>query len=536
MMLLRLFLIFFTVLLVACRASTPTKQAITDDLLTPELALNWQIESNDWRCFPIDETALIELPENFPLAPDDSIWLRLQQGLTLPYIDNTEVEAQLNWYKRNPAYMERVQTRASRYLHHIIEVLHQQDIPFDMALLPIVESAFDPFAYSHGQASGLWQFIPMTGKRFNLKQDWWYDGRRDTVDATLAAANYLNYLYRFFDGDWLLALAAYNSGEGTVRRAINANLKNNKPTDFWHLNLPQETRGYVPRMVALIELFRNPEMHDIKLVELANRPYFAEIELDSQIDLMQASELAGIDIEEIYLLNPGFNRWATPPGKGHKLKLPVETVALFEEGLANLPSNQHITWQRHIVIKGDSLNSIAKKYHGDIQWIKEVNKLDTNIIVVGQTLMIPVASGNLKQYSYSATQRLETKQNSAPNKNLNKIVHTVQSGDTYWSLSRKYKVDMNALARWNNKSPRDALSIDEKLVVWTNSAQTMQRQDKITRIQYRVRQGDSLAKIADKFKVKVNDIVKWNQLDSKRYLQPGQALTLHVNVMNTSGH
>lgn len=524
-------LLFITSLLSAC--STTHNQAAASS--HHRESINFATYTNEWRCFPFDESSLGDTINNRPIAPNENLWHRLQDGLQLEYVDNREVNAQLRWYVKNSTYLLRVQQRAERYLYHIVDALEKNDLPFDIALLPIVESAYEPFSYSHGQASGLWQFIPMTGNRFKLRQDWWYDGRRDTVESSNAAIQYLTYLHRFFDGDWLLALAAYNSGEGTVQRAMRANQRANKPTDFWHLNLPAETRAYVPKMIALAEIFRNPQRYEIDFSHIPNKPYFANVNLDSQIDLMQAAELADISIDELYYLNPAYNRWATPPGKGYSLKLPVEAIEAFELALKELPKNQRISWQRHIIQKGESLNSIAKKYQSNIEWIKEINQLNSHIIVAGRTLMIPVASANLATYRHSEGQRLANKQNTAPASNLNKQIHTVQAGDTFWSLSKRYNVKVENLARWNNKSPKDTLSIGESLVVWSQSDSYPTRQGKISKINYRVRQGDSLAKIANKFQVNISDIIHWNQLDATRYLQPGQTLTLMVNIMNTSG-
>lgn len=568
-MYLRLLPILLFALLSACQAILPTKTdngslsesktpiqaekhtglAVRDDQdedLPPHVVRElpeWLVEESDWHCYPLDEYSLSESRKNYhlPVSPNDDLWPRLQAGLILEYVDHPAVNSQIRWYANNPKYMERVQQRALRYLFFILDSLHQHDAPYDIALLPIIESAYEPFAYSHGQASGLWQFIPMTGKRFQLKQDWWYDGRRDTVEATRAAISYLRYLHRFFEEDWQLALAAYNAGEGTVRRAIKKNEQLNKPTDFWHLDLPPETRAYVPKMIALAEVFRDPARYNLPLLSIPNKPYFVEVPLDGQLDLMQAAELAKISIEELYYLNPGFNRWATPPGKGFSLKIPVSAELDFKTNLAQLPANQRVTWQRHTIKKGDSLNSIARQYNSDIDWIKQINKLQSNTIVVGQTLMVPVASANKQHYRFSQTERLNQRQNQAPANNLTRVNYTVKAGDTFWSIAKAHKVEIKNLARWNNKAPKDALRIGEKLVIWQANSKAAAkqntypaRQEKVTRIHYRVRQGDSLAKIAGKFNVGVNQIIQWNKLDKKKYLQPGQQLILHVNVMNTS--
>ena len=214
-------------------------------------------------------------------------------------------------------------TRAQRYLPFIIDELERRELPMELALLPIVESAFDPFAYSHGRAAGLWQMIPGTARRFGVRQNWWYDGRRDIVDSTHAALDYLTYLHDLMDGDWPHAIASYNSGEGNVLRAIKRNRASSKPTDFWNLSLSRETSAYVPRLMALVEIVRDPDAFDLTLPELVLEPQFAVADIGGQLDLALAAELAGMDLDTLYSYNAGNNRWATDPDGPHRLILPV---------------------------------------------------------------------------------------------------------------------------------------------------------------------------------------------------------------------
>ena len=337
----------------------------------------WEVEYGAAHCFPVDQDAFDHPIDEFalPLAPEDNIWPKVQRGLTLEYVDHKAVRQQLNWYVKNPRYLDRVQKRAARYMYHVVEKLHENDMPYDFALLPIIESAYEPFSYSHGQASGLWQFIPMTATRFKLSRNWWHDERRNVDKSTQAAIDYLSYLHGFFDGDWLLAIAAYNAGEGTVRKAVRRNKKKGKPTDFWHLDLPKETTAYVPKLIALTEIFRNPEKYNTPIVKINNQPYYAGIELESQIDLSQAAGLIDISVEELYYLNPGLNRWATPPVKSYVLKVPIDKVDEFNRAISLLPKEQRINWYRHTVQRGDSLISIAKSYNSHTELIKEANQL-----------------------------------------------------------------------------------------------------------------------------------------------------------------
>ena len=309
------------------------------------------------------ESYLTEDAETEPGTNND-LWQRIINAYGFNQdIDNPRIQSQLNYYKRHQAYMDRIATRAERYMYFIAEQVDVRGIPGELALLPIVESAFDPFAYSHGRASGVWQFIPSTGRDFGLTQDWWYDGRRDISASTIAALTYLEALQREFKGDWLLALASYNTGAGNVRKAIRKNKRLGKPTDFWSLSLPRETRDYVPKLIALAQLIKYPEENGITLKPLANEPYFASVQTGGQIDLSQLSEISETPLDEIYKLNPGYNRWATSPNGPHDVLIPIDKKDIFLENIANLPDNARMKWQRYKVKSGDSLITIAKKYH-----------------------------------------------------------------------------------------------------------------------------------------------------------------------------
>jgi len=243
----------------------------------------------------------------------DDLFDRMRAGFAFDEVQEPAIDTQLAWFEHNPEYLERVFQRGQRYMYHIITEVEARGMPLEFALLPVVESAYEPFAYSTSRAAGLWQFIPDTGRRFGLKQNWWYDGRRDVVESTRAALDYLQALHDQFNGDWLLAIAAYNVGENTVQRELDFNRANGKPTDFWHLRLPAETRAYVPKLLAMKRLMAEPERYGLEFAVIPNEPYFAVIDTDSQIDLKIAAQLAGTSYDELIALNPGFNRWATDP-------------------------------------------------------------------------------------------------------------------------------------------------------------------------------------------------------------------------------
>ncbi len=476
-----------------------------------------------------DELAVAEAP----LAPEiiTDVWQRVNNGFVFAVPENERLAVQRRWYLRHPEYMERVVKRARPFLYYIVEEIEKRDMPMELALLPIVESAFDPFAYSHGRAAGMWQFIPGTAKRFGMEQTWWYDGRRDVVASTQGALDYLAYLVKYFEGDWLHALAAYNSGEGRVARAIRANKQAGKPIDFWSLRLPKETRAYVPKLLALADILANKETYEFNWPAVDNNQAIALVDIGSQVDLAFAADLAGMSVKALHALNPGFNRWATDPDGPHRLVLPVDKSEAFSAALAQIDNRERLNWVRHKVKSGDSLIKIAKQYHTTVDVIKQVNELTSNMIRVGDFVMVPVALKALDQYSLSQDQRLAQTQDRQ--RAAYKINHTVKPGDTLWDLSRKYNVSTRQLASWNGMAPGDMLHPGKTLVVWQEAATSSdaQRADAIMKsITYTVRSGDSLSRIADKFNVRVSDITKWNDINTSRYLQPGQKLRLHVDV------
>lgn len=474
-------------------------------------------------------------------AAVSDLWQRLRSGFALDHdASDPRVQAQLNWYRKHPQYIDRVVERGSRYLHYIVTETEKRGLPTELALLPVVESAFDPFAYSHGRAAGLWQFIPSTGKYFGLTQSWWHDDRRDVIAATDAALTYLDRLATRFDGDYMLALAAYNSGGGTVSSAMRRNRKKNAATDFWSLDLPRETRHYVPKLIALAKIFDQPEKYGIELPALADEPYFEVVETGSQLDLAQAAELAGVDIDEIYLLNPSFNRWATSPEGPHRLLVPRDNAKTFIAALEKTDPSERVSWHNYKVVSGDTLSTIAKRYATTSSVIQQVNNLNSHIIRVGQRLMIPSAAKQSETYALSASERLASKQErSGKNSNGTRVNYTVRSGDTFWDIAREHRVSVRQVASWNGMAPGDPLMPGKKLVIWSKSKQpamlasNARGKGMVRKVGYQVRKGDSLSTIANRFAVNVRDIASWNDLNTSRYLQPGQSLVLYVDIRNS---
>lgn len=509
----------------------PITQSTDDKKATPPAKLEY-----DFLTSPCDiagkELAAAEIPYQ-------DLMQQIRSELKLKAINNRRIKIQRDWYASHPAYLDRTFKRGEPFLYFITSEVRKRNMPMELALLPIVESAFDPFAYSHGRASGIWQFVPWTGKRYGMKLNWWYDGRRDIYASTKGALDYLQRLYNYFDHDWLLALAAYNSGEGNVRKAIKRNQRKHKPTDFWSLKLPKETQAYVPKLLALADLVRQPETYGLHFNAIENKPFLKRVPIGSQIDLGLAADLADLSMEEIYKYNAAFNRWATAPDGPHYLHIPVDRASGFEKKLKKLPSRARIKWIRYKVRTGDSLSTIARKFSTTKKLILSVNQLNNNLIRIGQKLMIPTATRSLSQYSLSADRRLA--KITQRKRRGSKIKHRVKAGDNLWDISRKYKVNIRKLAKWNGMATTDKLSVGRSLNVWLTdgnakaAARISAGPGKTRKIHYRVRNGDSLARISQKFKVAIKDLLKWNRLNPKKYLQPGQSIMLMVDISKQSG-
>lgn len=389
-------------------------------------------------------------------APD--LWQLTRQHLRLSLDESRpRLESQFKWYLRHPSHITRVTKRAQPYYHYILHEVLKRDMPAEIALLPIIESAYNPFAYSSGHAAGPWQFIPGTARHFGLRSSWWYDGRRDIIASTNAALTYLEQLHRRFDGDWLLALAAYNAGGGTVSRAITRNRDQGKPTDFWSLKLPRETSAYVPKLLAVARVIRDADTLGLTLTPIDNEPHFELVETGGQIDLAQAAALAGLDLDTLHRLNPGFNRWATDPEGPHRLLVPLENAPRLRAALQSLPPEKRVSWDRYTVRRGDTLSTIAQRFNSSVSVIRRGNKLGSNLIRAGQTLLIP------RPAKWSEANRLARIRPSETQ--ASRHYHRVSRGESFWSIARRYGVGVQDLARWNNMTANDTLRIGQRLLL-----------------------------------------------------------------------
>ena len=442
------------------------------------------------------------------------IWERIRRELTIKIPDD-QIAATSIYRERlykNQSAVNRISKSGQRYLFHTLSRAQELDLPVELALLPFVESEFDPYAKSVDGATGIWQFMPATGKEWGLKSNWWYDGKKDVLASTEAALKFLSYLHQKFDEDWLLAMAAYNTGPTRVNRAIRKNKMQDKGIRFWDLDLPKETTAYVPKLLVLCELINNPKSFEVNLPSIANRPYFQRVKIPGQLDLMQAADLAGLKPETIYELNPGFNQWATDPSGPHYLLLPIGVSDRFITQLESLDENDLVRWDRYKIRRGDSLSRIASRYKIEVAVLKEINGMDDDLIIAGKEIMVPRGSAWADKQS--------------PREQL----YIVLKGDTLWNISRKFKVSIEDLILWNELNLEKPLQINQEIKIFSRYERI--RQDLPSRelrtMLYPVKSGDTISRIASKFEISPQKIQEWNEIEDVSKIFPGQVLKLFL--------
>jgi membrane-bound lytic murein transglycosylase D len=376
-------------------------------------------------------------------VPPADLWQRVRQGFAIPDVEGPLVREKMAYYAARPDYLQRVFDRSRLYLFHIVEELEKRGMPTELALLPMVESAFNPMAYSRAHASGLWQFIPGTGKRFELQQNWWYDGRRDIVDSTNAALDYLAYLYEMH-GDWQLALASYNWGEGAVSRARAKNRASGKPTDYAHLSMPLETRHYLPKLQALKNIILNPEPLGIALDPIPNQAYFATYTRLRDIDVQLAAKLAEMPVDQFIALNPGFSRPLIRASVTPRIVLPADKVDVFHENLEKLDEQSLVSWKSYTPKRGESFESIAKKYGMTVAQLREVNGISPRNRAMPRLIVVPVSSNAAEGMA-----KLPLMYAPPIPITYRRIYHTVLAGETLASIGRRFGASLEDMKRWN---------------------------------------------------------------------------------------
>ena len=461
---------------------------------------------------------VIQAPMHDELPPEPVVYgdvlVRIRNNLSLPQVEHPRVQREIEWLQRNPDYVARVFGRAQRYLHHITDEVEARGMPGDLALLPVVESAFNPFAYSRSHASGLWQFIPGTGERYGLRRNYWQDQRRDVIESTRAALEFLDHLQQRFNGDWFLAIAAYNYGPGNVQRAINRNLALRRRTDFFSLSLPAETRAYVPKLVALATIIRDPAAYGFYLPPIPDAPYFRVVPTEGPVDLRLMAELAGVDTEELLALNPAWNRWLTDPDGPHRMLIPEVVAQGFTTQLASLDARGRARLGEHAVVAGESLASIAGRYKVPEAFVDRVNAGKRADLQPGDVLLVP--AGDVSQLRAGLGSDLERR------------VYRVRNGDSLWTISRRHGMTVSQLARLNGISTSAVLQPGQRLQVSGRVGGESTSVAAAGKVDYRVKRGDTLSGIARRFAVTVRQLQVWNNMGGSTTLRAGQRLTIHV--------
>ena len=565
-----------SLLLMAARSSAFTLSAYTEPLSDAAPSTNATVSAQ------LDAQDLKN-----PLAAskfnDADLWQRVRRGFVMGELNSPLVLQQEQWYATRPDYIQRFVDRGSKYLHHIVEEVEKRGMPMEVALLPIIESAFNPQAFSSAKASGMWQFIPSTGKHFGLKQDWMADNRRDVLLSTDAALDYLQKLYGMFNS-WELAFAAYNCGEGCVARAIAKNEKKGLPTDYLSLNLPPETRSYVPKLIAVKNIILSPGSYGIELEAMENRPYFAKVAAPEKMDTSLAARLAEMPEDEFATLNPAFIRPVASSGTGYFL-VPYEKAETFRSNLDLYRSlnGPMVSWQTVNVKRGESVDAIAKRYGMTGSYLRATNgalKEKKGKLTVAATIMVPITA-QAKMMSATLDQKVALKAAqgspantstaapiaetmaaskaslatnepvtvgalSAPATRVTAAVaetpaspgaHRVQRGETLFSISKRYGVRIDQLKMINAmKTSNVQVGQNILLSAFSTAAAPLNASPELIRVStparaaptkpstYTVRSGDTLYAIAIKFAIELDDLLRWNKLSAKSVLQPGNKI------------
>ena len=378
-----------------------------------------------------------------PAAPGD-LWQRIRTGFAISDLKGKLVTQKTKQYAARPEYLQRVVERSKLYLYHIVEEIEKRGLPTELALLPMVESSFNPMAYSRAHASGIWQFIPGTGKRFELEQNSWYDGRRDIVDSTTAALDYLTKLHGMY-GDWHLALASYNWGENAVRRAVNRNKAAKKKTDYASLRMPKETRHYIPKLQALENIIANPSAYGIDLDAIPNQPYFAVVTETPDIDVHVAAKLADMPVEEFIALNPGFSRPFIRSSATRRIILPADRVVSFYDNLDQLDESELVSWQVYTPERGEKLADVARRFDMTVAELRRVNGIAHNATRLPKELVVPKngeAKATLADLPLMYAPPI-------PQYGQARAVHIVKPGDTLGSIAKRHRTTVARLKAGN---------------------------------------------------------------------------------------
>ena len=440
----------------------------------------------------------------------ENVWDRIKDTSSFDAVnlDDKTLEY-VNQYLSNPAQLDKLLEKGRYFIYFVLEELERYKLPPELALLPYIESNYDPFSISSSGAMGIWQFMPATARIYGLKDTWWYEQRHDPLVSSRAAIRYLAYLHNRFNKKITYTLAAYNGGPTLLEKRIKLNKKAGKLTDLKNLKLPTQTQEYVPKFKAILAIVINSEKYEIKLPDFPNKPVLGKIELNGQVEILAFSEFAGLKPEFVYKLNAGYTKWASPPGDKTIFNIPIELEEVLNLKKENFIQTNQINWVTHRVSKGDSLWKIAEEFDTEVNVLKKVNYLSSNVLSLNQELLIPLSNDQNQTFiPYQA--------------------HIISEGDTLWNLGIQYNISPAEIAKTNGLKMSSPLRIGSELNIGNKNIYRTINSKKRT-ILYSVKQGDSLYRIADIFNIEISDIKKINELLTNE-IKPGQVLKIIIKA------
>ena len=422
---------------------------------------------------------------------------------------NEQILFYMNMHLKDADKFEEYLNDSYYFIYYVIDELEKEKLPLELALIPYIESNYDPFSISSSGAVGMWQFMPKTGRLYELNKTWWNEDRHDPYRSTEAAVDYLKYLYERFNQDVYLTLAAYNAGPTLLSRKINQNKRRGLKTDFWSLNLPNQTKEYVPKYIALKELIFNFEKYELTLPDIPNNPVVQKIIIPGQVEVITLSEFLDIKPELLYKLNAGYTKWASAPKDQSIFYIPIEKYYLFESEDNPFNDTNQINWISHVVESGDNLWALASKYDTEVGIIKQINYLNNDLLSIGSTLLIPLS---------------KTKSNTF----IPYEMHIVSEGDTLWDIAKKYNLGVSDLANMNSINENSYLQLGQQLTIGNKNIHRNIESKKRT-ILYSIKQGDNLYKISELFDVTVKSIKEINDFEDDA-LMPGQIIKIAIRA------
>lgn len=495
----------------------PGAQAVSEDDDIPASVANAE-------ALPADDASSVE-----ELGVPSDVWERIRRGYAMPVLQSKLVDRWVDFYTKDPAYLRRMSERAGQYLYHIVEEIENRGMPTELALLPFVESAFQAEALSRAKAAGLWQFMPATGKAYDLAQNLWRDDRRDILESTRAALDYFEYLHGMF-GDWHLALAAYNWGEGSVQRAIQRAKRRKQPTDYLHLRMPRETANYVPKLEAVKRIISNPSKYGITLPDVGNEPFFVTITKPRDIDIETAAELAGMPLEDFRRLNPSYKLPVIVASHNNVMLLPADKLDFFVDNLASwMDSGQPLSqWTTYRLQQGETLAQVAGRSGMTEDELRKVNGIPKGRRVLANSTLLVRSTGTEDQQDITA-ELANAKLQLSPTTTWRRVTYRVRSGDTLSGIARRWRITMKSIVT-ANRLRSDRLRVGQRLVLTVpnvprQAIASTQRSESSQHVIHRVRSGETLSTIASRYGVSIAQLKMTNRIRTN-LIRPGQRLRI----------